>query len=423
MAFLFRKLKSSFSLPENRAIFLVGILILIFFTSLNWNAWAKDVLQGNEKDQLVPSWEGEIAKNEISKVIRLPEIRAKKIIAKKETVVSSTSSSELTGPAVYVSAYDYHTQADLKNVFNELDNAGIKTIFFQVRNVADAYYHSSYEPWAESLTGVLGRDPGWDPLNFAIKEAQKRKMHLYAWMNVYTIWRGETAPGNKNHLYFKHRDWIVYEKDKGKMQLNPGYLYISPGNPNVNQYLKKICLDIAARYRVDGLLLDQLVYPSSYYSYDSVSLNRFRAQNDLNWEDFRIIQISNFVSDLRSDLKERGLKIKLGASVYGRYPEGRSEYGQDSVYWVKHNWVNFIAPLIEWNLHDNPRFDTQVKDFKNRVGTEKLCIGISAYQFGNSFTEISNQVKVVQKYQLRNFAFYAYRHLKGRWSILKNLID
>jgi len=427
----FRKLKSSFSASENRALFLIGLLILIFFTSLNWNAWAKDVWRGRAKDEIVPSWEGEIVKQEINRIVRLPEIRSRKVtIVKKETSVQNATTG-LTGPAVYISAYDYHTQADLQRVFEEVSSAGIKTVFFQVRNVADAYYRSSYEPWAESLTGVLGRDPHWDPLSFAIRQAQKRKMHLYAWINIYTLWRGEIAPNSKDHLYWKHRDWIVYEKDKGRMQLNPGYLYVSPGNPAVNQYLKKICLDIVSRYRIDGLLLDQLIYPNRYYSYDSVSLNNFRAQKDLNWNEWRVIQISNFVRDLRTELKAQvpaksgsvsGGKVKVGASVCGRYSEGKTEYGQDSVYWVKHSWVDFIVPLIEWSLNESPRFDLQVRDFKNRVGTKKLWVGISAYRFGSSFSELSNQVKAAKKENLGNFAFYAYRHLKGKWAILNNLI-
>ena len=35
-------------------------------------------------------------------------------------------------------------------------------------------YKSSYEPWAVALTGTRGKDPGYDPLEYAIQEAHNR---------------------------------------------------------------------------------------------------------------------------------------------------------------------------------------------------------------------------------------------------------
>src|SRR5690349_14619812 len=50
----------------------------------------------------------------------------------------------------------------------------LNTVVLQVRPTADALWPSPYEPWSEWLTGVQGRDPGWDPLGTAVHEAHRR---------------------------------------------------------------------------------------------------------------------------------------------------------------------------------------------------------------------------------------------------------
>ncbi|MCZ6776468.1 MAG: family 10 glycosylhydrolase, partial [Ignavibacteria bacterium] len=59
-------------------------------------------------------------------------------------------------------------QTSLRKMLSDLRSAHFNTIFFQARARGDAYYKSSYEPWAENLTGTLGKDPGWDPLEFLL---------------------------------------------------------------------------------------------------------------------------------------------------------------------------------------------------------------------------------------------------------------
>jgi len=56
----------------------------------------------------------------------------------------------------------------IRDVFAKARRARFNMVFFQVRGNADAFYRSSLEPWSDMLTGRLGEDPGWDPLQFAV---------------------------------------------------------------------------------------------------------------------------------------------------------------------------------------------------------------------------------------------------------------
>ena len=64
---------------------------------------------------------------------------------------------------------------------------GINTVVVQVRPKADALYKSDINPWSDVLTGIQGKDPGYDPLAFMIEETHKRDMAFHAWLNPFRI--------------------------------------------------------------------------------------------------------------------------------------------------------------------------------------------------------------------------------------------
>ena len=116
---------------------------------------------------------------------------------------------------------------ELIELFDTSTQTGLNAIILQVRPAADALYQSTYEPWSPYLTGEMGRDPGYDPLEFAIQEAHRRGLELHAWFNPF---RAQTNHKNKvtsNHIVNTRPDWI---KRYGN------YLWLDPGNPEARRY-------------------------------------------------------------------------------------------------------------------------------------------------------------------------------------------
>ena len=74
---------------------------------------------------------------------------------------------------------------ELQQKLDALAAGNHNAVCLQVRSFCDAIYKSSYEPWADCLTGTRGQDPGYDPLAFAIEEAHKRGLELHAWVNPF----------------------------------------------------------------------------------------------------------------------------------------------------------------------------------------------------------------------------------------------
>lgn len=82
---------------------------------------------------------------------------------------------------------------ELVDILDTAQGAGLNAVFFQVRPTGDAYYNSSVFPWAKSLTGTAGKNPGWDPLAYLIEQADLRGMEVHAWINPYRLTEGSVA--------------------------------------------------------------------------------------------------------------------------------------------------------------------------------------------------------------------------------------
>ena len=78
-------------------------------------------------------------------------------------------------------------QKELTDIFDKMKAGNMNAVCLQVRGRCDAFYKSSYEPWAAELAGSRGQDPGYDPLAFAIEEAHKRCMELHVWVNPFRV--------------------------------------------------------------------------------------------------------------------------------------------------------------------------------------------------------------------------------------------
>ena len=69
-----------------------------------------------------------------------------------------------------------------RNILDRLGQSHVNTILLQTRVRATTLYPSRFEPFDGCLTGKPGRNPGYDPLQFAIDECHKRGMELHAWV-------------------------------------------------------------------------------------------------------------------------------------------------------------------------------------------------------------------------------------------------
>src|SRR5690606_16170805 len=132
-------------------------------------------------------------------------------------------------------------KAELIQILDAHQRAGINAIMFQIRPAADALYGKGREPWSRYLSGIQGQAPNpfYDPLDFAIKEAHSRGMELHAWMNPYRATVDSRSNIASDHITRTHPEWFF--SYSGKKLFDPGL-------PQVRAYITSVVMDVVKNY-------------------------------------------------------------------------------------------------------------------------------------------------------------------------------
>ncbi|OQX95650.1 hypothetical protein B6I21_04325 [candidate division KSB1 bacterium 4572_119] len=323
-------------------------------------------------------------------------------------------------------------------IFDRVKQARLNFVLFQIRGNGDAFYQSQHEPWSDLLTGELGKDPGWDPLEFAIQQAHDRGLELHTWINTFPAWRGTSPPPHTKpeQLYNSHPEWLIHGKNGKAMPLSSHYVNLSPGIPEARQYVHDVCLDIIRNYDIDGFHFDYIRYPENSpelgYSMDPTSLKLFNSPNgnpkNLSWADWQRENINKFVRKFYDTANSIKPWLKISAAVIGKYDysiwNGYHVVYQDALQWIKEGKIDFIAPMIYWQTdHPTAPFgEITEKWLKHYIHERYIFPGISINKLGAdnwAVDEVLKQV-AISRDGGNGMVFFSYSGLEKAMAQLEN---
>lgn len=339
------------------------------------------------------------------------------------------------------SAYSF--KRDICKMLDNIKAAGFTAVIFQIRSNCDAIYPTRLAPWSRWLTGREGSHLGknFDPLMFIINETHRRKMEFHAWFNPYRVIGNTTmtknaylatlAPGN---IARQNPHWVLCKRNA-----NGNQLFLNPGIPQVIDHLAAVVADVVRRYPVDAVHFDDYFYPyekltgedaDTYRRYNprKLSLDNWRRNNT----DILIFRIKQTINRINMTQKRR---VRFGVSPFGiwanrsDHPLGSLSGGKQTYsdlyantrFWVKNNFVDYIAPQIYWPFSHNVAAYAALTDWWCSCvqGTRvKLYIGMAAYN-GKQWNrnELINQMRYNRMRQnVSGAAFFSYRSFFGRES-------
>ncbi len=271
---------------------------------------------------------------------------------------------------------------ELSTRFDNLKAMGINTVMFQVRPCGDALYKSSINPWSQYLTGTQGKDPGYDPLAYAIEQAHSRGMELHAWLNPYRVtMKGNTDINSlaENNPARLHPDWLITYNDS---------LTFNPSMEEVKNLICDTVKEIVTNYNVDAIHFDDYFYPSNYPLNQGESGDGEQAQARRNNVDDMVKRVHDVIKANAPDV-EFGISpmgIWKNAEIDGYQIKGSQSYYTvygDTVNWIKNGWIDYVTPQIYWtDSHATASYSKLVKWWNNTVqGTGvKLYIGEAIYK-------------------------------------------
>ncbi|ADO48517.1 glycoside hydrolase family 10 protein [[Enterobacter] lignolyticus] len=285
----------------------------------------------------------------------------------------------------------------LTDKLDKLKSLGVNTVFFQVKPDGTALWPSKILPWSDTLTGTIGEDPGYDPLQFMLDEAHKRGMKVHAWFNPYRV-STNTRPSTVAELnrtpssvFVQHRDWIRTASDR---------FVLDPGIPAARDWITSIVAEVVTRYPVDGVQFDDYFYtetPGSALN-DSQTFREY-GQGFASKADWRRHNTQQLIAEVSRTIKQIKPNVEFGVSPAGVWrnrshdPAGSDTRGAaaydesyaDTRQWVQQGLLDYIAPQIYWPFSRSAaRYDVLAKWWADVVKptNTRLYIGIAFYKVG-----------------------------------------
>jgi uncharacterized lipoprotein YddW (UPF0748 family) len=307
---------------------------------------------------------------------------------------------------------------------------GFNTLLVQVRGRGDAYYRGGLEPMPPDVS----RQPAsFDPLAAVLSAGRTAGLRVHAWINVNLISSAAELPASREHLIYRHPDWLMVPRDIAQelavSEVNsPGYvgklarwtraqstevegLYVSPVLPASAAYTESVVRDITTRYALDGIHFDYARYPNERFDYSRAAISAFRAEIrpsladatrrtldaqeaiDLfaypdalpdQWRDFRVARMTALIARLSATVKAArpGTLVSVAAAPDMR--EALSRKMQDWGAWLNQGIVDALCPMAY--TQEPARFAEQIAAAREAAGSRAVWAGIGAYRLSPAQT-------------------------------------
>jgi len=323
-------------------------------------------------------------------------------------------------------------KAEADRILDSLQAIHINTVYLQVRSSADALYAKGKEPWAEWLNGKQGLAPVpfYDPLEYFINGAHDRGMELHAWINPYrAVFNNQTSSIVPYSIIYQHPDWFF--KYENRTLFNPGI-------PAVREYIESIIMDIAFRYDIDGIHMDDYFYPYpvpgfpipdsktfAQYGTGFSSINEWRRNN-----------INLLIREIHEKIKACKSYIKFGVSPFGVWRNlsqdslGSDTHGgasfdhqyADSRGWIKNGWVDYLIPQIYFSIEfEKLPFQKAIRWWDRNTFSRQVYIGLGVYRIGEKNYHWTDPDQLPRQiYECRKLSHISGLALYSAKSILSN---
>ncbi len=314
----------------------------------------------------------------------------------------------------FPSAFHAATEEALRDLIRTMKSQGMNAVIFQASPRGDAFYRSERLPWSRTLTGTMGEDPGWDPLEVAVDEAHSLGMELHAWYNFGRVGdlNAHMQETEVPHVYFTNPEWVV--------TLSNNQLWLNPGYPEAREWSIQNVMEIVRNYDVDAVHFDFIRYGSSSYPGDV----ELRDENDpgMNLSHWRRENVSRFAMAVYDSVKAEKPWVKVGSTPLGHYQRSGgwaanlaySQVYQDSRHWLEEEKHDYLAPQLYWGIGtsgDAPRFEWLVDDWMTDNHDRHIYIGTAPYK-PHVMSELPAQIDTTRAHGAHGQIHFRYTNVR-----------
>ena len=266
---------------------------------------------------------------------------------------------------------------ELLRILDKYQELHLNTVLIQTRVRGSMIYPSDYEGWDPALTSTPGKNPGYDPLQFAIEECHKRGMELHCWMVTIPLGavKVHRALGSKS-VTKTHPELCKKIHDNW---------YLDPGEPGTAAYLATLCEEMTRRYDIDGIHFDFIRYPEN--SADVLDRNSYKkyghGQDRAQW---RRNNITACVRAMYAAVKSIKPWVKVTSAPLGKYRDtdrfsstgwnGYNKVYQEAQAWMQEGIMDAVYPML---YYQGNHFYPFVHDWIEHANGRPVIPGLGIY--------------------------------------------
>ncbi len=330
-------------------------------------------------------------------------------------------------------------KAELDSYLDNLKAQNFNAIFFQVRSMCDAMYQSSYEPWSSYLTGTRGKNPGYDPLAYAVEQCHARGIQCHAWVNPYRFSTGSNWNTAQDQALRNKGMLLSYTSGSTTTTI------LNPGLPETRQRIVDVIREIITGYDVDGVVFDDYFYPNGIPTNSSAEdYNLWNDSNvDMTFADWRRNNVNMMVADVYNMIQEVKPEVRFGispAGVAGTASTSASQHGvtpcpkgsdwqyngifSDPLAWLEQGTIDYISPQIYWKTNHSTNPFGPITDWWSYIAKHfgrhhYASHSISFFDSSNTssdWAEVVQQINLSRQYSEDNSpgtVLYSARYING----------
>ena len=313
-------------------------------------------------------------------------------------------------------------KAELDAYLDQLQAQHFNAVFFQVRTMCDALYKSSYEPWSSYLTGTRGKNPGYDPLEYAVEQCHARGIQCHAWVNPYR-WSTGTNWTTAQDQALKNAGMLLAHTSGSTTTT-----ILNPGLPATRERIVNVIREIITNYDVDGIVFDDYFYPNGIPANSSAAdYDLWNDSNvDMTFADWRRHNVNMMVADVYNMIQQVKPQVRFGISPAGvagtastsAYQHGvtpcpkGSDWQYNGIYsdplaWLEQGTIDYISPQLYWktNHATNPFgpltqwWSYVAKHFgRHHFASHSISFLAESSNTSSDWAEVANQINYSRQY-------------------------
>ena len=229
------------------------------------------------------------------------------------------------------------------------------------------------------------------------------------------------------------KEFMTRMKAEGRMQIGPDGKdidrWLCPSNPDNRKLEIDSMVELATKYKVDGIHFDYIRYPGPEGCFCPGCRARFEkllgrpvahwpqdVQSGADrgkWLDFRRDNITAVVSAVAEKVRKAAPGVKISAAVFPNYPIDRDSVGQDWALWCEKGYLDFVYPMNY--TPNNAQFQSMVERQRAWAGKVPYYPGIGLSTWNTrDILMLFDQIKITRQLRTSGFTIFEYSAVEAK---------